>query len=401
MTVDCDCMWCSVDCCTDKIISKMLVLLFTFAVLLSIGFGQSSDTACPTLKEVHSSQEALASQLRAVLAKYNQQQSSESLFNLMQLMLFKQLMAEMDLNTPAAGQSTTSGNHSECKPTIAGSDLTGVVEAMNATINQLVVKNMENKQAIHNLTAILTSSILENRQAIHNLTQVVQGFRPYQSCNETKSARPGSTSGNYNILGSNGTLSQVYCHMEEVCGSSGWMRVAHLNMTDPSEQCPSGFRLYSESGVRACGKTSLVRGCQASVRFTTHAIPFSEVCGRVTGYQYYHPDGIDGDMVNQYVDGVSLTFGSPRKHIWSFAAASRESDTRCPCSLGAQSANSFIGNDYFVSQAILVHLHNVGCTQSHFGMDRDVEVGRQPVVMPLVYHGSTRGSVLLPLTSLR
>ena len=114
--------------------------------------------------------------------------------------------------------------------------------------------------------------------------------------------------------------------------------MAHLNMTDFSEQCPSGFRLYSESGVRACGKPSLVRGCQASVRFTIHAIPFSEV---------WLPDGIDGDMVNQYVDGVSLTFGSPRKHIWSFTAASRESDTRCPCSLGAQSANLFIGNDYF------------------------------------------------------
>ena len=90
-----------------QIICKMLVLLLTFAVLFGVGFGQSSDTACPTLKEVHSSQEALASQLRDVLAKYNQQQSSESLTNLMQLMLVKQIMAEMDLNTPAGGEGTT------------------------------------------------------------------------------------------------------------------------------------------------------------------------------------------------------------------------------------------------------------------------------------------------------
>ena len=76
----------------------MLVLLLTFAVLLGTSFGQSSDTACPTLKEVHSSQEALASQLRDVLAKYNRQQSSESLTNILQLMLVKQLMAEMDPN---------------------------------------------------------------------------------------------------------------------------------------------------------------------------------------------------------------------------------------------------------------------------------------------------------------
>ena len=65
----------------------MLVLLLTFAVLLGVGFGQSSDTDCLTLKEVCSSQEALASQLRDVLAKYNQQQSSESLTSLMQLLL--------------------------------------------------------------------------------------------------------------------------------------------------------------------------------------------------------------------------------------------------------------------------------------------------------------------------
>ena len=310
----------------------MLVLLLTFAVLLGIGFGQNNGTDCRTLKEVHSLQEALASQLRDVLAKCNRQQSSESLTNVMQLMLVKQIMAEMDLNTP-------SGICSKCNPT--NNATIGVIEAINATVNQLVVKDMENRQAIYNLTAILTRSIQENRQAIHNLTQVVQDLRPFCSCNEIKKAWLDSTSGNYTILDGNGTLHQVYCHMEEVCGSSGWMRVAHLNMTDPSEQCPSGFRIYSESGVRACGKPSLARGCQVGVQFTTHGVPFSEVCGRVTGYQYWHPDAFDGGMFNQYVDGVSLTYGSPRKHIWSFAAASQESDTRCPCSRGAQSANSF------------------------------------------------------------
>ena len=43
-------------------------------------------------------------------------------------MLVKQLMAEIILNTPAVGEGTTLGSHSECKPTNAvnaGSDLTG------------------------------------------------------------------------------------------------------------------------------------------------------------------------------------------------------------------------------------------------------------------------------------
>ena len=253
-------------------------------------------------------------------------------------------------NTPGSTSihtpGTTSGIRSECNSTnvtISGRDLTGIIEAMNATINQLVVKDMENRQAIYNLTAILTRSVLENRQAIHNLTQAVQDFRPFHSCNEIKKAWPDSTSGNYNVLDGNGTLHQVYCHMEEVCGSSGWMRVAHLNMTDPSEQCPSGFRLYSESGVRACGSPTLAKGCQASVRFATHAIPFSEVCGRVTGYQYWSPDAFN--VGSSFVDGVSLTYGSSHKHIWSFAAARLESDTSCPCAHNANT--STIGNDYF------------------------------------------------------
>ena len=130
----------------------------------------------------------------------------------------------------------------------------------------------------------------------------------------------------------------------KVCGSSGWRRVAHLDMTDPSEQCPSGFRLYSESGVRACGKPTLARGCQVSVCFPTHGVSFSEVCGRVTGYQYYSPDAFD--VSSSYVDGVSLTYGSSCKHIWSFAAAKLESGASCPCSGGTQ-RKPFVGNDYF------------------------------------------------------
>ena len=375
-----------------QIICKMLVLLLTFAVLFGVGFGQSSDTACPTLKEVHSSQEALASQLRDVLAKYNQQQSSECLTNLMQLMLVKQIMVEMDLNTPAGGEGTT-GNHSECKPmnaTIADSGLPGVIEAMNATINYLVVKDMENRQTIHNLTTIVKESrrvthtlaidIQDNRDSISNLTTILQQLQTTRNlsaaiqdnkhaiCNLTTLVQvKGKIQATHNlsqtVRNNEEWLHNLTSSVQEnrqaihnltqvvrdfkVYGSIGWRRVAHLNMTDPSEQCPSGFRLYSESGVRACGRPTLALGCQASVRFPTQAVPFTEVCGRVTGYQYWSPDAIYGSTLNRlYLDGVSLTYGSPRKHIWSFGAASYESSTSCPCSHGSQS-NLFIGNDCF------------------------------------------------------
>ena len=37
------------------------------------------------------------------------------------------------------------------------------------------------------------------------------------------------------------------------CSLGQWTRVAYLNMSDPVQQCPSSWRLYSANGVRACG----------------------------------------------------------------------------------------------------------------------------------------------------
>ena len=54
------------------------------------------------------------------------------------------------------------------------------------------------------------------------------------------------------------------------------------------------------------------------------------------------------------MDGVSLTHGSPRQHIWTFAAAlSRQVSTShpnyCPCITSAQGNEppDFVGEDYF------------------------------------------------------
>ena len=39
----------------------------------------------------------------------------------------------------------------------------------------------------------------------------------------------------------------------DICGPGEWYRVARLNMSDPLQQCPSAWREYNTSGVRACG----------------------------------------------------------------------------------------------------------------------------------------------------
>ena len=100
--------------------------------------------------------------------------------------------------------------------------------------------------------------------------------------------------------------------------------MADIDMSRPNENCPAGFRKFISSGKTMCGGQGA--GC-ISTTFSSHGIEYSRVCGRITGYQYYTPDAFrnyiinGGPIDNVFVDGIALTHGSPRKHIWTFATA--------------------------------------------------------------------------------
>ena len=172
------------------------------------------------------------------------------------------------------------------------------------------------------------------------------------SCEEVKRRCPDCPSDYYNIADNRSITRQVYCYMEELCNSTGgWMRVAYLNMNDSSEKCPDGFRLYNESGVRACGRPVRSGSSCAAVTFPSGNSEYSQVCGKVIGYQVGSTDGpLYGSIDGVYIDGISLTHGNPRKHIWTFISAlfKNFNPSTCPCGTsGARSAPSFVGTDYF------------------------------------------------------
>ena len=48
-------------------------------------------------------------------------------------------------------------------------------------------------------------------------------------------------------------LQQVVVPIEMSCGGGGWRLAAYLNMTNPLQSCPSGWREYAKNGKRACG----------------------------------------------------------------------------------------------------------------------------------------------------
>ena len=126
-----------------------------------------------------------------------------------------------------------------------------------------------------------------------NMSNDSNGYPPsslLHPCEEIKTQYPSNLLDYYAIIDGTGHACHVYCEMGQVCGSSGWTRMAYLNMSDPTEECPSGFRLYSQNGVRACGRPVTSGGSCLSVRFPSYNISCSKVCGQVYGYQKGSPD---------------------------------------------------------------------------------------------------------------
>ena len=141
-------------------------------------------------------------------------------------------------------------------------------------------------------------------------------------------------------------------------GTLGWRRVAFINMTDTSYNCPIGLNLTSYS-KRTCGRGHTNSGGCSSTTFSVGGLPYSRVCGKIKGYQFGATIAFyttNQDINNHYVDGVSLTHGRPgrRQHIWTFAAGLTEvpgmqyTRASCPCDSYIYTyIPTFVGNDYF------------------------------------------------------
>ena len=149
------------------------------------------------------------------------------------------------------------------------------------------------------------------------------------------------------------------------CGlAQNWTKIAQLDMSDSSQQCPGNLALVT-TPIRGCGRTNRNHITCDSVIYPIHGNIYSHVCGRVLAYQTGRASAFYNSLTqNQislelaYLNGVSLTHGPPgsRQHIWSFANADHDrasvaGPALCPCSVIRRNWNyqvpSFIGNDYF------------------------------------------------------
>ena len=182
---------------------------------------------------------------------------------------------------------------------------------------------------------------------------------PATSCKEIYQCNPTAPSGYYWVRNATGGATQVFCMMNTTdCGNitGGWMRAAYINMTDAANSCPVGLITYTQNSTRFCGTSLSSSGC-TSVNFPTYGVPFNKVCGRALGYQYGHTDAFNtaGSSINSnYVEGLSVTHGAPRNHVWTLVAGYSKEFSHvgnCPCASPYASpgpaAPSFVGDSYF------------------------------------------------------
>ena len=152
----------------------------------------------------------------------------------------------------------------------------------------------------------------------------------------------------------------VYCNMTAIafsqrdlissCAGVGgvWKRIGGFNTT-AGDNCPSPWIKGSFNNVTFClGSTEA--GCY-SVNYSTNGTSYHRVCGRASAYQKGSTSAFHSSTGSSIIDGMSITHGSPRQHIWTYAVGFTDSANvvyNCPCAFyGGPDAPAFVGSHYY------------------------------------------------------
>ena len=343
---------------------RLLILLVTVLALLQLGRLQGNDSGQGTNIAKTQTEEMLSSLMNAITsindtltdtlnsllkkmnaAKTQSEEESTSLMNAITSINDTLVCLKEDVNNLTTTQQQTGGAHN---PAASCRDI--LEQEPDSTSKYYWIRDSSGR---------VTQQYCDMQTGSSN--------NPAESCRHIREQVPDSTSKYYWIRDPSGRVTQQYCDMErEGCGTrGGWMRVAHLDMTQPNQQCPSRFRLITSSSKRLCGRPG-PGGC-VSVKFSTNGISYNKVCGKVIAYQDkstdgmcpyigYHTNRLIHTIEEVYLDGVSITHGTPRQHIWSFIASLAENYNDChgcPCYAEFNGDRiPFIGNNFFCDSAV-------------------------------------------------
>ena len=234
--------------------------------------------------------------------------------------------------------------------------------------SQLAVFSTSSEELQHTVKELMINFqqryvVLENKtqQLLSTLDSLGQPSSPAASC----AALLSSPSGHYWVRSSNGSDVHVYCDVTRSCGNvtGGWTRVGSINITENDTQCPGNLlkREYSNT----CGVEIVAFSLPhcSSVNFSVNSIRYSKVCGKIKAFPVGSLEVFHGRFLiidYAYVDGISLTHGHPRQHIWIFIVGTSESNVSCPCTNNCEASSttpppSFVGKGYFCDTGIEGH----------------------------------------------
>ena len=138
-----------------------------------------------------------------------------------------------------------------------------------------------------------------------------------------------------------------------------WKTVAFFDLSHSGAvaRCPIPWYKVTVNGKDMCRAPSDIPGC-SSVTYHVFDTEYNRIRGYIRAYQKGTTDGFqashdDGLGVNEaYVDGVSITIGYPRKHVWTYAAGLSTDGNfpkgNCPCAVTrGPDSPPFVRENYF------------------------------------------------------
>ncbi len=163
----------------------------------------------------------------------------------------------------------------------------------------------------------------------------------------------------------------MFC--KEECGNitAGWMQVAYIDV-NTTHNCTPWLEYTEEDSSPEAGPPKLVPVCKHpynvteengcySLKFPTHGVNYTKVCGMAQGYQFGYTRAFhsfkyakQNSTEKSYASGLSVTHGKRghRDHIWTFAAGYSNAygyiSVNCPNAYyPGPEPPKFVGDNYF------------------------------------------------------
>jgi len=197
---------------------------------------------------------------------------------------------------------------------------------------------------------LLIATALASEEKALGLNQA----NPAASCHEIyqRNLTSRGSVGQYWIKTSEGSF-EVTCNMKLKCDGveGGWMQVVDVDM-NRDDTCPGTWHKVENPRRLCLGLTTA--GC-GSAHFHVKGVDYQHICGQAKAYQKGSTDAFETKIQSidgVYVDGISITLGSPRKHVWTYATGLSDDgdypNYNCPCATHpGPPPPAFVGNHYY------------------------------------------------------